>query len=45
MLVTAELIYVHADPISREASPVPNTMRERIRAFETVTPEQVMHAN
>lgn len=38
-LVTAHLIYVHADPVSRQAVPISDQMRARIRAFETVLPE------
>lgn len=44
VLVTAELIYVYADPGSRQAQPIPAAMRERIRGFETVPPEQASHA-
>jgi len=45
VLVTAELIYVHADPVTRVALSVPTTMRERIRTFETTAPEQASNAD
>ena len=49
VLVTAELIYVHADPVTRRALPIADAMRERIRGFETVSPEEsaepATHAN
>jgi len=45
VLVTAELIYVHADPASRTALPIPDPMRTRIRAFETTPPEDGLDAN
>ena len=45
VLVTAELIYVHTDPATRVALPVPTTMRERIRTFETTAPEQASNAD
>lgn len=45
VLVTAELIYVHADPVTRVALPVPTTLRERIRTFETTAPEQASNAD
>ena len=40
VLVTAELIYVHADPATRKALPIPDVMRAQIRTFETLMPEQ-----
>ena len=45
VLVTAELIYVHADPASRTALAIPDPMRARIRAFETTPPEDGPDAN
>lgn len=49
MLTMAELVYVHADPVSRTPSPISAEMRSRIRAFETVLPEEAanpaLHAN
>ena len=44
VLVTVELIYVHADPASRTALPIPDAMRTRIRAFETMPPEDGLDA-
>lgn len=45
VLVTAELIYVHTDLASRTAQPLANSMRARIRAFETTAPEDGLDAN
>ncbi len=45
VLVTAELIYVHADPASRTPLPIPDAMRARIRAFETIVPDDGSDAN
>ena len=45
VLVTAELIYVHADLASRTAQPIPDSLRARIRAFETTAPEDGPDAN
>lgn len=45
VLVTAELIYVHADRGSRTAQPIPDGMRARIRVFETIAPEDGADAN
>jgi len=45
VLVTAELIYVHADLGSRTAQPIPEGMRARIRAFETIAPDDGADAN
>ena len=45
VLVTAALVYVHADPGSRTARPIPHGMRARIRAFETIAPEDGADAN
>jgi acyl-CoA thioester hydrolase len=39
-LIEAELVYVNADPAARRAAPWPQPMRERIRAYETVPPEE-----
>lgn len=38
-LVTAELVYVNADPVSMTAQPVPSAVRELIATFERVAPE------
>ena len=45
VLVTAELIYVHVDLASRAAARIPDTMRARIRQFETTAPEDGADAN
>lgn len=45
VLVTAELIYVYADPVSRTALPIPDPMRAQIRAFETTAPAEGLDAN
>lgn len=45
VLVTAELVYVHADPVSRKSLPIPEAMRQRIRSFETIAPELASNAN
>lgn len=34
LLVTAELVYVNADPKAKTAAPLPDEVRERIRGFE-----------
>ncbi|MEP6609680.1 MAG: hotdog domain-containing protein, partial [Burkholderiaceae bacterium] len=39
VLVTAELVYVHADPASRTPVPISAALREQIRSFETVPPD------
>lgn len=38
-LVTAELIYVNADPSSMKAAALPQELRERIARYERVTPQ------
>lgn len=40
LLVTAELVYVNADPKSKTAAPLPDEVRERIRGFEKMAPAQ-----
>ncbi len=37
-LVTAELVYVNADPASMQPAPLPEELRERIRRYERVAP-------
>jgi len=44
VLVTGELIYVHADPVTRSALLIPQPMRDLITAFETTSPEQGANA-
>ena len=38
-LVTAELVYVNADPASMKSAPLPEELRSRIAAFERVAPQ------
>lgn len=37
-LVTAELVYVNADPKMMKAAPLPEELRKRIRAYERTAP-------
>jgi YbgC/YbaW family acyl-CoA thioester hydrolase len=39
-LVTAELVYVNADPKTMKAAPLPEELRERIRRYEALAPEE-----
>lgn len=39
-MIAAELVYVAADPATLRPVPVPPLLRERIRAFETVAPDE-----
>ncbi len=39
-LIEGELIYVNADPVAKKALPWPESIREKIRRFETVPPEE-----
>ena len=39
-LVEGELVYVNTDPSTRKTQPLPELLRQRIRAFETCAPEQ-----
>lgn len=38
-LVTAELVYVNADPITMKAASLPEEVRERVRRYERVAPQ------
>jgi YbgC/YbaW family acyl-CoA thioester hydrolase len=38
-LITAELVYVNADPSTMRAVPLPSTVRELITAYERVKPQ------
>ena len=38
-LVTAELVYVNADPKSMRAVPFPDEVREKVRGYERVAPQ------
>ena len=37
-LVTAELVYVNADPETMKAAPLPEELRKKIRAYERTAP-------
>ena len=39
-LVTAELVYVNADPKTMKAAPLPDELRERVRGYERVKPAE-----
>ena len=39
-LVTAELVYVNADPASMKAAPLPEELRSRVARYERVAPAQ-----
>ena len=38
LLLTAELVYVNADPASKSSQPLPAELRDRVRRFETTAP-------
>jgi acyl-CoA thioester hydrolase len=38
-LVTAELVYVNADPATMKAAPLPDDLRERVLRYERVAPQ------
>jgi len=38
-LVTAELVYVNADPSTMKAAPLPEDLRSRVLRYERVTPQ------
>lgn len=38
LLVSAELVYVNADPATRSAAPLPDELRQRVRGFEKTAP-------
>ena len=38
-LVTAELVYVNADPASMKAAPLPEELRDRVRKYERIAPQ------
>jgi YbgC/YbaW family acyl-CoA thioester hydrolase len=37
-LLTAELVYVNADPATMKAAPLPDELRERVRRYEKIAP-------
>ena len=39
-LVTAELVYVNADPKTMKAAPLPDDLRARVRAYERTAPAE-----
>ena len=38
LLVSGELVYVNADPVTKKPAPVPEFLREAIQEFEVMTP-------
>jgi hypothetical protein len=38
-LVSAELVYVNADPVSMKAAPLPAEVRDRVSRYERVAPQ------
>ena len=38
-LVSAELVYVNADPATMKAAPLPEDVRDRVRRYERVAPQ------
>jgi acyl-CoA thioesterase FadM len=38
-LVTAELVYVNADPATMKAAPLPEELRSRVASYEHVSPQ------
>ena len=38
-LVTAELVYVNADPATMKAAPLPEEVRSRVLGYERVAPQ------
>jgi YbgC/YbaW family acyl-CoA thioester hydrolase len=38
-LVTAELVYVNADPATMQAAPLPEEVRSRVRSYERAAPQ------
>ena len=39
MLITAELVYVNADPSTMKAAPLPDDLRTRVLRYERVAPQ------
>ena len=39
-LITAEMVYVNADPKTMKAAPLPEDVRRRVRSFEHVAPTE-----
>ena len=40
LLITAELVYVNADPLSKKAAALPEDLRRRVLGFEKLAPAQ-----
>jgi YbgC/YbaW family acyl-CoA thioester hydrolase len=40
LLITAELVYVNADPLSKQAVPLPEGLRRRVLGYEKLAPAQ-----
>jgi len=40
LLVSGIVVYVNADPIARKSTPLPDFLREAIKAFERTAPEE-----
>lgn len=40
LLITAELVYVNAEPAAKQALPLPDDLRQRILTFEKLAPAQ-----
>lgn len=43
-LIGAELVYVNADPVSRKSLPWPDRIRDAVRRYERVAPDETPHA-
>ena len=39
VLISAELVYVNADPSTMKAAPLPDDVRERVKRYERVAPQ------
>jgi acyl-CoA thioester hydrolase len=39
-LIGAELVYVNADPVLRKSVPWPESIRERVRRYEVIAPQE-----
>ena len=44
LLVTGEIVYVHADQQTRRPTPIPETFKIAVRAFEVTAPEETSPA-
>jgi acyl-CoA thioester hydrolase len=43
-LIEGELVYVNTDPATRTPAPLPQQLRDRVRAFEGTAPQEQGHA-